>query len=39
VAIDKYSFRLQNAKHVHKATHAGLLKDEMMIPLIVLKKQ
>jgi len=38
VAIDKYSFRLQNAKHVHKATHAGLLKDEMMIPLIVLKK-
>jgi hypothetical protein len=38
VAIDKYSFRPQNAKHVHKATHAGLLKDEMMIPLIVLKK-
>jgi len=37
VAIDKYSFRLQNAPHIHKATHAGLLKDEMMIPLIILK--
>jgi predicted AlkP superfamily pyrophosphatase or phosphodiesterase len=36
VAIDKYSFRLQNAKHIHKATHAGLLKDEMMIPLIII---
>ena len=39
IAIDKYSFRLQNAKHVHKATHAGLLKDEMMIPLIILNKK
>lgn len=39
IAIDKYSFRLQNAKHIHKATHAGLLKDEMMIPLIILNKR
>lgn len=39
IAIDKYSFRLQNAGHVHKATHAGLLKDEMMIPLILLSKK
>ena len=39
IAIDKYSFRLQNAPHIHKATHAGLLKDEMMIPLIVLNKK
>jgi predicted AlkP superfamily pyrophosphatase or phosphodiesterase len=34
IAIDKYSFRLQEAKHTHKATHAGLTKSEMMIPLI-----
>lgn len=39
LAIDKYSFRLQNAKHIHKATHAGLIKDEMMIPVIVLNKK
>lgn len=39
IAIDKYSFRLQNAGHIHKATHAGLLKDEMMIPLIILNKK
>ncbi len=37
VAIDKFSFRLQNSPHVFKATHAGLLKDEMMIPLIIIK--
>ncbi|HPD99732.1 MAG TPA: alkaline phosphatase family protein [Bacillota bacterium] len=39
IAIDIYSFRLQNAGHIHKATHAGLLKDEMMIPLIILNKK
>lgn len=39
IAIDKYSFRLQNAKHVHKATHAGLLVDEMLIPLIAFDKK
>ncbi len=38
VAIDRYSFMLQNAKLVFKATHSGLLKEEMMIPLIVLNK-
>ena len=39
IAIDKYSFRFQNAGHVHKATHAGLLRDEMMIPIILLNKK
>lgn len=38
IAIDNYSFKLQNAKHEHKATHAGLLEDEMIIPLIIIKK-
>ncbi|MDD3128768.1 MAG: alkaline phosphatase family protein [Candidatus Izemoplasmatales bacterium] len=38
IAIDKYHFVFQDLGHKHKATHAGLLKDEMMIPLILLKK-
>ncbi|MCF7924039.1 MAG: alkaline phosphatase family protein [Candidatus Izimaplasma sp.] len=33
IAIDKYAFNLLNKKP-HKATHAGLVKDEMLIPLI-----
>jgi predicted AlkP superfamily pyrophosphatase or phosphodiesterase len=34
IAIDKYAFNLLN-KEPHKATHAGLTKDEMLIPLIM----
>lgn len=33
IAIDKYAFNLLNKKP-HKATHAGLVKAEMLIPLI-----
>ncbi|MFW5888899.1 MAG: alkaline phosphatase family protein [Bacillota bacterium] len=33
IAIDKYAFNLLNKKP-HKATHAGIVKDEMLIPLI-----
>lgn len=33
IAIDKYAFGLLNKKP-HKSTHAGLTKDEMLIPLI-----
>lgn len=36
VAIDKYSFKLTNSKRVFKAQHAGLTKDEMLIPLIII---
>ena len=39
IAIDKYSFNFQKGSHVHKASHAGFLKDEMMIPLIILNKR
>ena len=35
IAIDKYSFKLSNSKKGFKAQHAGLTKDEMLIPLIV----
>lgn len=35
VAIDKYSFKLLNSKKGFLAQHAGLTKDEMLIPLIV----
>jgi len=34
IAIDKYAFHLAG-KTPHKATHAGLTKDEMLIPLIM----
>jgi predicted AlkP superfamily pyrophosphatase or phosphodiesterase len=34
IAIDRYAFNLLNKKP-HKATHAGLTKDEMLIPLII----
>jgi len=34
VAIDKYMFTLSDSKH-YKGHHAGLLEDEMMVPLIV----
>ncbi|MFP4478588.1 MAG: alkaline phosphatase family protein [Candidatus Izemoplasmatales bacterium] len=33
IAIDKYAFHLSD-RPAHKATHAGLTKDEMLIPLI-----
>jgi len=36
VAIDKYSFKLSNSKRAFKAQHAGLTKEEMLIPLIIL---
>ncbi|MDC7243041.1 MAG: alkaline phosphatase family protein [Sphaerochaetaceae bacterium] len=39
VAIDKYSFKLSNSKRVFKAQHAGLTKDEMLIPMIMLSKK
>ena len=35
IAIDKYSFKLVNSKRGFAAQHAGLTKDEMLIPLIV----
>ena len=35
IAIDKYSFKLANSKRGFMAQHAGLTKDEMLIPLIV----
>lgn len=35
VAIDKYSFKLSDSKRAFKAQHAGLTKDEMLIPLIL----
>lgn len=34
IAIDKYAFHLSD-KPAHKATHAGLTKDEMLIPMII----
>lgn len=34
LAIDKYAFHLLD-KPAHKSTHAGLTKDEMLIPLIM----
>jgi predicted AlkP superfamily pyrophosphatase or phosphodiesterase len=34
IAIDKYAFHLAG-RTAHKATHAGLTKDEMLIPLIM----
>jgi len=39
IAIDKYSFKLSNSKRVFKAQHAGLTKDEMLIPLILLNQK
>lgn len=38
IAIDKYHFTLRDDK-VHKAHHAGLLPDEMMVPLIIYTKK
>jgi len=38
IAIDQYAFNLLD-KPAHKATHAGLTKDEMMIPLIMNDKK
>jgi predicted AlkP superfamily pyrophosphatase or phosphodiesterase len=37
IAIDKYMFSLNDDK-VYKAHHAGLLPDEMMVPLIIYTK-
>ncbi|MBI9008490.1 MAG: alkaline phosphatase family protein [Tenericutes bacterium] len=37
IAIDKYSFKLSNSKRAFKAQHAGLTKEEMLIPLIVIR--
>lgn len=34
IAVDKYAFNLVD-KTPHKSTHAGLTKEEMMIPLIM----
>jgi len=39
IAIDKYSFKLVDSKREFKAQHAGLTKDEMLIPLIVLNQK
>lgn len=39
VAVDKYSFKLVNSKRSFKAQHAGLTKDEMLIPLIMLNQK
>jgi predicted AlkP superfamily pyrophosphatase or phosphodiesterase len=36
IAIDKFTFKLSNSKMVFKAQHAGLTKDEMLIPLIMI---
>lgn len=38
IAIDKYMFSLNDDK-VYKAHHAGLLPDEMMVPLIIYAKK
>ena len=35
VAVDKYAFKLSSSKRVFKAQHAGLTKDEVLIPLIM----
>ena len=39
IAIDKYSFKLSNSKKSFKAQHAGLTKDEMLVPLIIIKQK
>lgn len=36
IAIDKYSFKLSDSKREFKAQHAGLTKEEMLIPLILI---
>lgn len=36
IAIDKYSFKMVLSKKGFTAQHAGLTKDEMLIPLIVI---
>ncbi len=36
IAIDKYSFKLVDSKREFMAQHAGLTKDEMLIPLIII---
>ena len=38
IAIDKYMFVLNEGKS-YKAHHAGLLEDEMMVPLIIYSKK
>jgi len=38
IAIDKYMFSLKDDKE-YKAHHAGLLPDEMMVPLIIYTKK
>ncbi len=38
IAIDKYMFVLNEEKS-YKAHHAGLLEDEMMVPLIIYSKK
>ena len=38
IAIDKYMFVLNESKS-YKAHHAGLLEDEMMVPLIIYSKK
>jgi predicted AlkP superfamily pyrophosphatase or phosphodiesterase len=39
IAIDKYTFKLSNSKMAFKAQHAGLTKDEMLIPLIMVNQK
>ncbi len=39
VAIDKYCFKLLGGKRAFMAQHAGLTKDEMLVPLIILTKK
>lgn len=39
IAIDRFSFKLSHSKRAFKAQHAGLTKEEMLIPLIVLNQQ
>ena len=39
VAISNKSFKLSNSKNHFKAQHAGLTKDEMLIPLILLNQK
>ena len=39
IAIDKYSFKLSDSKRSFKAQHAGLTKDEMLIPLIIFSQK
>jgi predicted AlkP superfamily pyrophosphatase or phosphodiesterase len=35
IAIDKYSFKLSNSDREFKGQHAGLTKEEVLIPLVI----